>query len=141
MSPADHRYRAFNLTARGLGRVFGSLEARVMSAVWSRGPTTIADVQRALGDVAFNTVMTVMNRLVDKGFLRRRPAAEGRASVYEPLTDRATVLRSLTRQVSRGLIEDFGEDAVAGFVDVLAEVDPKLLEQLRQRLRKEGAGA
>lgn len=131
--------RVFRLGERGLRRVLGSLEERVMSVLWDRGRSTIAEVQRALGGgVAFNTVMTVMNRLVDKGLLRREVAAEGRASVYEPVVDRGGFLRALTREVSRGLIEDFGEDAVAQFVDVLAELDPELLDALRRRLDAQG---
>lgn len=139
VTPEDRGLRVFRLAERGLRRVFGSLEERVMSAVWARGRATIAEVQQALGgDVSFNTVMTVMNRLVEKGVLKRQAAAEGRASVYIPVTDRRTFQRTLTRKVSRGLIEDFGEDAVVQFVDVLEEVDPELLRKLRERLEREG---
>jgi predicted transcriptional regulator len=65
----------------------GDLEAQVMSRIWARGrPATVRDI---VGDlqrerpIAYTTVMTVMDNLRKKGWLRRR--ADGRAYRYEPL--------------------------------------------------------
>ena len=65
----------------------GDLEAQVMRRIWARQePVTVRDV---LGDlqrerpIAYTTVMTVMDNLRKKGWLRR--AAEGRAYRYAPL--------------------------------------------------------
>jgi predicted transcriptional regulator len=74
----------------GRRRARGELEADVMAALWaSAEPMTPADVQSALGDgLAYNTVQTILIRLLDKGLLRRRPA--GRAHAYWPAQDAAT---------------------------------------------------
>ncbi len=65
----------------------GNLEAQVMHRIWARRePVTVRDI---LGDlqqerpVAYTTVMTVMDNLRKKGWLRRQ--AEGRAYRYTPL--------------------------------------------------------
>lgn len=65
----------------------GDLEAQVMRRMWARGePATVRDI---VGDlqrerpIAYTTVMTVMDNLRKKGWLRRRP--DGRAYRYEPL--------------------------------------------------------
>ena len=65
----------------------GDLEAQVMHRMWARGES--ATVRDIVGDlqrerpIAYTTVMTVMDNLRKKGWLRRRP--DGRAYRYEPL--------------------------------------------------------
>ena len=67
-------------------RVLGELEAQVMRKIWARqGPVTVRDVVGDLQQdrpIAYTTVMTVMDNLRKKGWLRRQ--AEGRAYRYEP---------------------------------------------------------
>ena len=61
----------------------GSLEAKIMHVVWQEGDVFLS-VRDVLGrldeDLAYTTVMTVMNRLYEKGLLRRR--RDGRAWSY-----------------------------------------------------------
>ena len=65
----------------------GDLETRVMRRVWDRPqPVTVRDIVDDLQDerpVAYTTVMTVMDNLRRKGWLRRHP--DGRAYRYEAL--------------------------------------------------------
>lgn len=67
--------------------VLGELEQVVMAVLWrSRVPLQVRDVQDALReqdrDLAYTTVMTVMDRLAKKGALERE--LEGRAWRYRP---------------------------------------------------------
>lgn len=78
----------------------GDLEARVMRRIWARGqPATVRDI---LGDlqherpIAYTTVMTVMDNLRKKGWLRRY--ADGRAYRYEPLVTGEEYSAGLIRQ-------------------------------------------
>ena len=78
----------------------GDLEAQVMRLIWVRGkPATVRDI---VGDlrrerpIAYTTVMTVMDNLRKKGWLRREP--DGRAYRYEPLISGAEYSASLMRQ-------------------------------------------
>ncbi len=61
----------------------GSLEAKIMRVAWDHGDEHLS-VRQVLGmlddDLAYTTVMTVMNRLYEKGLLRRRRV--GRAWSY-----------------------------------------------------------
>lgn len=61
----------------------GSLEAKIMRVAWEHGDEFLP-VRRVLelldSDLAYTTVMTVMNRLYEKGLLRRR--RDGRAWSY-----------------------------------------------------------
>lgn len=65
----------------------GELEAVIMDRLWSRGePATVREVLTDLRqhrEIAYTTVLTVMDNLYRKGFLRREPA--GRAYRYAPV--------------------------------------------------------
>lgn len=67
-------------------RALGKLEAQVMAKVWARpGPVTVRDIVGDLEQdrrIAYTTVMTVMDNLRKKGWLRRHQ--DGRAYRYEP---------------------------------------------------------
>lgn len=117
------------------GGVLGPLEAEIMRVLWDeKRAMTVREVLVRLNDgtrepLAYTTVMTVMARLAEKEILRRRP--QGRGYVYEAaVSDQAAV-------AVRGLLRDFGDSAIASFVDQ-ARADPKLLRRLR-RLLGEGS--
>ena len=67
-------------------RALGELEAQVMARIWARqGPVTVRDIVGDLQQerrIAYTTVMTVMDNLRRKGWLRRHE--DGRAYTYEP---------------------------------------------------------
>jgi predicted transcriptional regulator len=61
------------------------LELDIMKAVWENPPVTVKTVQasiRARRPLAYTTVMTIMHRLYQKGFLIRK--LKSRAHFYEP---------------------------------------------------------
>lgn len=125
------RVQAFKLDQRGLARVLGELETEIMEAVWSLGEARVADVCDWLGGAAnYKTVMTVMNRLVDKRLLVRE--RQSRAFVYTAIESRDAFCRLVSRRVAEGLVRDFGDLAVAQFVDALDSVDPALMAQLEK---------
>src|SRR5947207_15077652 len=64
------------------------LELDIMEAVWTSPPITVRDVQAAIRpsrNLAYTTVMTLMDRLYQKGFLSR--ALRSRTHFYEPAID------------------------------------------------------
>lgn len=73
--------------------------------------------------LAYTTVMTVMSRLADKGILRRERV--GRGFHYEP------VARDAAEIAVRNVVRDFGDAALAHFVDE-ARADPKLMRRLKR---------
>ena len=76
-------------------------ELDLMEVLWERGSATTAEVRDALeDDLAYNTVLTILRRMEDKGYLRHEE--EGRAHRYIPLVGREQVRRStLTRMLDR----------------------------------------
>lgn len=74
----------------------GELERAVMEVLWDHGePMLVRDVVRALSerDLAYTTVMTVLNRLAKKDFVRREP--DGRAWRYAPRASREEYVANL----------------------------------------------
>jgi predicted transcriptional regulator len=123
--------QAVKLDECGLARLFGELEARVMEAIWSLEEATVRDICRQLGaNCNYKTIMTVTNRLVDKGALQRR--RQGRAFVYTPVAPQDEFLEKVSRRTVLALINDFGAAALAGFVAAVDESAPHHLEALRQ---------
>ena len=78
----------------------GPLEADIMQVIWKRQAVTVQDVFEALSaerSIAYNTVMTVMTRLSQKGILCRQK--QGRAYIYSPATTKAEVAKSMLQYV------------------------------------------
>lgn len=68
-------------------------ELEVMQVLWERGPSTVAEANDALtGEMAYNTVLTVLRRLEDKGYVGH--TEEGRAHRYHALVQRQQVRES-----------------------------------------------
>jgi predicted transcriptional regulator len=69
---------------------FGDLEAKIMGLLWDAdGPKTVREVRDDLAaerELAYTTVMTVMDNLHRKGWLSRAPV--GRAYAYRPKVTR-----------------------------------------------------
>src|SRR5712691_2149965 len=68
------------------------LELDIMKAVWNSSPITVRRVQEAIRpsrNLAYTTVMTVMDRLYQKGSLKRTLRA--RTHYYEPAIDYSAV--------------------------------------------------
>ena len=126
------------LSADGLAKVLGDLEARVMGVVWALGrPSSARAVHERVArehNVAIHTVITVLNKLVEKGLLRREK--RGDLLHFEPTLSEDAFRAQASRQVVEGIMS-FGPDAVtASFVDVLAERDPEQLAELARLIER-----
>lgn len=74
----------------------GELERAVMDVLWDRAaPATVREVAEALQarDLAYTTVMTVLDRLTGKGMVERERA--GRAWRYRPAASREAFIARL----------------------------------------------
>ena len=126
------------LSAAGLAKVLGDLEARVMVAVWAlECPSPARAVHERVVQthaVAPLTVITVLNKLVAKRLLRRK-TRDGLLH-FEALMTEAEFMAHASRRVVEGILS-FGSRAVASsLVDVLAEQDPQQLEDLARLIRR-----
>jgi predicted transcriptional regulator len=125
------------LSATGLAKVLGDLEARVMRAVWALGrPASARAVHEHVGHehtVAIHTVITVLNKLVEKGLLRREKRED--LLHYEPTLSEDEFRTRASRQVVEGILSLAPDAMTASFVDVIAERDPDQLAQLARLIQ------
>ena len=131
------KIREFKLNESGLNRFFGPLEAKIMDVLWNDVEMTIKDVQQVLErekSTNFNTVMTVMNRLVDKEILCKR--LEGRSFLYKPLLSREEFLTTQSKEMTNELMDEFGSVVVSHMLDALEDVDDALVAKLEQKIKE-----
>lgn len=116
------------------------LELEILKILWQGGPLTVRKVRDALAPVrelAYTSVMTVMNIMVDKGYLARRK--DSPRYVYRPrVSEKATTGRMLRDLVNRA----FDGSASAVMVNLLrtADLDRAEIERLRELLDRKTAG-
>ena len=120
--------------------VFTDREQDIMNVLWDHGPLTAAEVRERLADdLAYNTVLTILRILEDKGHVRH--GERGRAHVYEATVERqeaaTSAVRRLVRKVFRGspelLLMQLAEDR-----ELDDETVRRLREVLDERLGKGG---
>ena len=122
----------------------GDLERAVMDVLWGTEPEqwlTVREVYAALvadREIAYTTVMTVLDRLARKGVTHQR--RDGRAYSYRPRVSRA----ELTAELMHDALSDFtGRDrgqALVAFVGEASNDDVAALRIALARL-EEQAGA
>lgn len=143
--PAPRLQDTVRLSADGLAKVLGDLEARVLQAVWDLGePSPARTVHERVAEdhpVAPLTVITVLNKLVDKRILDRRKQHD--LYHYSARMTEAEFVAHASRRVVEGILSFQPEAVAASMVDVLAEREPEQLAELarliRRRMRERGA--
>lgn len=120
------------LSAVGLAKVLGDLEARVMRAVWQLAEPVPARAVHGLvakeHRVAFLTVVTVLNKLVAKGLLKREKRDD--LLHYEARITEDAFMAHASRRVVEGILSLGSQAVAASLVDVLAEASPQQLAEL-----------
>jgi predicted transcriptional regulator len=79
--------------------VLTSQELEIMKVVWSAGASTVRGVYEALLErrkIAYTTVMTMMNILEQKGYLKK--TQKDRAYVYQATKPQKQVIRGMVRE-------------------------------------------
>lgn len=116
-----------------------SLEQEVMQEVWRLGETggrAVLDGLNARSDRvrAYTTIMTILNRLHDKGLLTRR--REGKGDVYAASLTREQYADARAAAQVGALVEEWGELAYMHFAKQMAALDPRRRQQLARLARR-----
>ena len=134
---------AVRLSADGVGKVLGDLEARVMQALWRLkrpAPARVVHVRVSRDHrVELLTVVTVLNKLAAKGLVTR--TRQDKLLHYSPVYSRDEFTEQASRRVVEGILSLAPAAVAASLVDVLAQRDPEQLAELgrlvRRRLREQ----
>lgn len=113
----------------------GELEQKIMNIIWqSKGALKPADVLEKLnGDYAYTTVMTLLSRLYDKGFLKRR--LKGKAYFYSAAKSKDEFGKNMLSRLYKTLFEDYGDIALVQFMDSVKD-NPEDLRKLKKFLQE-----
>jgi len=118
------------------------LELEIMNILWDDGPATVAEVQPKLkGDLAYTTVMTMLNVLLRKRKVKR--VQEGRAFRYRPIVTRRRAVGSAVEDLVKRMFGGRTEDLVMSLVETrgltskeLDRLSKKVAEVERSRTAK-----
>jgi BlaI family penicillinase repressor len=81
-------------------------ELDVLKALWALGSGSVREVHERMcpdGELAFNTIQTLLRIMEDKGLIRHR--AQGRTFIYEPIYNRDRVTARLLHRVFDGALD------------------------------------
>ncbi|MBF6046556.1 BlaI/MecI/CopY family transcriptional regulator [Streptomyces sp. NRRL B-1677] len=121
-------------------RRLGDLEDAVMTRVWDwNRPVTVREVLEDLQQersIAYTTVMTVMDNLYQKGWLRRE--AEGRAYRYEAVSNRAAYSAALMNEAWS--VSDNPAAALVAFFGMMSAEQREALRDAIRVVQLDGPG-
>ena len=137
--PAGMRLQdTVRLSAAGAGMLLGDLEHRVLEAAWAaKRPATARELHDRVArthDIVYITTVTVANRLVEKGILRR--VKQDDLYHYSATVSREQFSEQASRHVVQRIVELGSTAVAASLVDVLAERDPEQLAELGRLVRR-----
>src|SRR5690348_15600403 len=87
------------------------LELLCLKALWSLQEGNVKDVQKIVTEsrpLAYTTIMTVLERLLRKGKLRRRKA--GRAFIYTPTSSRDEMRKTAVKELLDSFFDGSEDD-------------------------------
>ncbi len=115
----------------GLGRVLGDIEKAVMDVIWNKDEATGREIFEEVGkekNLAFTTVLTVMDRLMKKGLIKRMK--HDKLFVYTATMSRDDFVRHVSQEVLQGIFDISSGSVASSFVDILYKTNPEHLESL-----------
>lgn len=121
------------------------LELEILKVLWLESPRTVREVREVMSaagrDLAHTSLITTLNIMFDKGFVKRADAEEGRGYAFSPRVSRG--------DVSQGMVGDlvqrvFGGSAPALLLSLLENdqldgADHAELRRAIERYRKGGS--
>ena len=116
------------------------IEWKILKLLWKKGVLSVREVWQQLypdGEKAYTTVQTYMDRMVEKGYLRKEKI--GLANFYQSVVEKQSLVEEATeRLVTRAFDGSFGR--LAAFLldsDNLSEEDLKIIKQMIAKKEKE----
>jgi predicted transcriptional regulator len=110
-------------------------ELEIMKVVWKLGPATVRQVYEDLREqrqIAYTTVMTMMNILETKGFLKKRSG--DKAFVYTPSKPQKQVIGAMVREFVDRVFNGATEPLLLHLVSE-KRLKPKELSEVERLIR------
>ena len=111
-------------------------EQRLMEVLWDTGAASVGEVAGALPkrkSVAYNTVLTTLRILEQKGYVRHEK--QGRAFVYRPVVGREEARRGAVRHLLNRFFQNSPGQLVLNILEH-ERIDPRELERLKKLIEE-----
>ena len=114
------------------------LERKVMDHLWTLEEGSVREVLQAVNaassrELAYTTIMTILQRLDRKQVVKRR--REGKTDFYSPLWSREVYRDARARAEVAALVDQYGDDALVHFARQVDQLDAKTRQKLRRLAR------
>jgi predicted transcriptional regulator len=107
-------------------------ELEILRVLWERGPASLSELCEALRrqrDVATTTVATMLRVMLDKGLVRRKPAARGHQ--WSAAVTQSAAARSMVGKLVDGVFDGSASRLVTHLVEG-GQLTTKELNELRE---------
>lgn len=126
--------KTFNLNQKGSAKVLGEAESSIMEFIWDEKEASVRQVRDGISkkykELSFNAVMTIMNRLVEKGLLKKK-SHEG-VFCYSAAVTRKDFAVSVTKDMISALLKDPALFGAASFTEVSEGLDAETRAKLKK---------
>ena len=110
-------------------------ELEIMKVVWKLETATVRQVYETMLEhrrIAYTTVMTMMNILEQKGYLKKQQG--DRAYIYQPTKPQAQVIRGMVREFVERVFNGSAEPLVAHLIED-RHLNEKDLDEIRKAIK------
>jgi predicted transcriptional regulator len=114
-------------------KLTGGLEQKIIDILWNSDTSLKpSEVQTLLnGDLAYSTIKTVLERLHEKGMLKRKKI--GNAFTYSPNKTKEELASANLKDIFQGILNSYGSLAVSQFAETIKN-DPEHKDLLKKFL-------
>lgn len=114
------------------------LELEILKVLWDHSPLSARDVRDRLKeqsgrDLAYSSVITMLNIMVRKGYLARRK--DGKAFLFTPRVQRESVAGEMTGDLLSRLFDGSASAMILNLIET-ADLDAEELAELRRLITR-----
>lgn len=111
------------------------LELQLLKMLWDESPRTAREIRDALAgrgrDLAHTSVITTLQKMVDKGQLKQLDPVEGKAYRFQPQMSKKQVSRGMLGDLLKRVFDGSAEAVMLSLFDV-TELDDETIKRLRR---------
>ena len=122
------------LDSNSAGMSVGELEGAVLRALWDFGEQATPAVYERVGrprGLAYTTILTVLQRLLRKRLVLRRP--QGKGHVYRAAFSRESYAERQAQSLASQVVA-LGSAGITAFLAEATRLEPRLVEEARRAL-------
>jgi predicted transcriptional regulator len=115
------------------------LELLILQVLWEKSPLPVGDVQerlakgRAKRDLTYSTVITVLNVMVRKKYLKREKL--GKAFLYSPLVTEESVSQGMLGDIVERVFDGSASSVMMNLLEK-GDMDPEELKEIRKMINR-----